>query len=116
MQEELSELNEELLVNRPPLDFASYQREVAVVTTPEWPISNPDLVFRQIIWHCGNAIGGDHQAVVIQAAAILRHLSELCDYAPVSLERIAHISLSEIPQMDNELGATMEESEKVRKL
>lgn len=112
-QEELMELNEELLANRPALDFATYQREVGKVTTPSWPIKVPDEVFKQIIWHASSAIHGDQQALVVQTAAILRHLAELCDYVPISLERVAHISLSEIPQMPNELGTQSSEVKKI---
>lgn len=113
-QEELMELNEELLAKRPPLDFASYQREVMQVTSPTWPIDNPDKVFEQIIQRAHSAMGAkDKQVVVMQSAAILRHLAELCDYVPLSLERVAHISLSEIPQIQPELGTNPADVRKI---
>lgn len=113
LADELMELNEELLTTGNPLDFQSYQIEVSQVTTPVWPVEDIDKVFQQIIWHCRNAIGGDKKVAIIQAAAILRHIAELADAMPMSLERIAHISLSDLPAGDNELGTNPSDTKKI---
>jgi len=96
-EEEMLAVTEELMGGRAPLDFASYQREIAM-QTPIWPIEDPDKVFERIIWAAKAGVGSDKHTAVLQAAQIMRALAELCDYVPLSLERLANISTSQIPE------------------
>lgn len=96
-EEEMLAVTEELMGGRAPLDFASYQRMIAQ-QTPQWPIEDPDKVFERIIWAAKAGVGSDKHGAVLQAAQILRALAELCDYVPLSLERLANISTSQIPE------------------
>ncbi len=96
-EEEMLAITEELMGGRKPLDFASYQREIAQ-QTPNWPIEDPDKVFERIIWAAKAGVASDKHSQVLQAAQILRALAELCDYVPLSLERLANISTSQIPE------------------
>lgn len=106
-EDEITELDKEFFEKGKALDFQTYQQEV-MQRTKEWPIKDPNKVFEQIIWNAKAAMDGSKDGIVIGAAQILRHLAELADYIPISLQRIAHISLSELPER-KEIGANSDD-------
>lgn len=112
-EDELLELTDEIYSNREPLDFSSYQVEVMKSTEPEWPIPDPDEVLREIINLAHSAMGGNKQVIAAQAALILRRVAELADYIPISLERVAHISLSELPRTQGEIEPNASDVKKI---
>lgn len=101
-EEQLLEITEELISSRPPLDFASYQREVGRLT-PIWPIENPDHVMEKIQVLARNGMGTDRHTIAMQAALILRSIAELCDYIPMPMERLANVSLMDMPSQNRQL-------------
>lgn len=114
IEDELMEITEEM-ATRKPLDFQSYQKEVMILTSP-WP-ADAQIALKRILLSAGTALEesrNDPQSIVIYLASILRSTAELADSLPMSLERIAHISLTyEMPRMV-QLGA--ENTEEIRKI
>lgn len=112
LEEELMELDEQMS-SRPALDFQSYQRDVMEKTNP-WPVYSKVVVLESILLAAMTARNsGDIQVLTIQLARILRHIAELCDSVPISMERVAHISLSELPKIQGEISSNSENITKI---
>ncbi len=99
LEQEVMEITEEM-AKRPPLDFQSYQQEVMKLTLP-WPIETRHDALRKIAFSVNVMRDEENkEELVIHMANILRAVAELADFIPVSLERVANISIShEMPRM-----------------
>lgn len=111
LEEEVRELDDQML-SRPALDFQTYQRAVMECTNP-WPIEKPNQALLDIMWHCKSAYGQDKEVLTKQVAAVLKILAQLCDHVPISLERVAHISLSELPTIQGEIAPNSNDINKI---
>lgn len=101
LEEEMERLDEEITGKRIAQTFPEYQRAVAEITSP-WPNENKNEAFKNIASLALQAVNSAAtEQKMSHAASILRLLAEICDTIPVSLERLAQISLSQKQTLNN---------------